>query len=326
MKKLTMVQGLNQAMMKAFGEDDRVFMLGLDISSGSMGVSRGILEKYGKNRVIDCPAAESGYVGTCVGAAITGLRPIAEIQFADFCTYCMDVMVNQAPKMHYWFGKDHSVPVVFRLPGGSGGQAAAQHSQNLEGLFTHIPGLKVVLPSCPKDARGLLLASIRDNDPVCFFENKFTYGETQEVEDDEMNDFEAIPLGVADVKREGSDLTIVATGAMVGAAQIAADELAKQGISVEIVDPRTLYPLDKETIYKSIRKTGRLMVVTQEHKRGAWSAEMAAVAAEDMFASLKAPIVRLGALNTPMPFVRVLEDYVLPQPCDIVAAAKNMMN
>ena len=324
MKKLTMVEALNQAMHKAMAEDDKVFMLGLDISTGSMGVSLGLQPKFGANRIIDCPAAESGYVGACIGAAITGLRPIAEIQFADFVTYCMDGLVNQAPKMHYWFGEKRSVPITFRLPGGSGGQAAAQHSQNLEALFTHIPGLKVVIPSTPKDARGLLLASIRDNDPVCFFENKFTYGMTQDIEDDEYENFEAIPLGVADIKREGSDITIVATGAMVPKALAAAEELAKDGIQAEVVDPRTLYPLDKETIYKSIKKTGRLLVVTEEHKRGAWSAEMAALAAEEMFGDLKEKIVRIGALNTPHPFVRVLEEHVLPQVVDIVQGAKSI--
>lgn len=324
MKKLSMVEGLNQAMHKAMAEDDKVFMLGLDISTGSMGVSLGLQQAFGPKRIIDCPAAESGYVGACVGAAITGLRPIAEIQFADFLTYCMDSLVNQAPKMHYWFGEKASVPITFRLPGGSGGQAAAQHSQNFEALLAHIPGMKVVLPSSPRDARGLLLASIRDNDPVAFFENKFTYYVTEDVEDDEYDNFEAIPLGVAAVKREGTDLTIVATGAMVAKSLAAAEELAKEGIQAEVVDPRTLYPLDKETIYKSIAKTGRLMVVTEENKRCAWSAEMASLAAEDMFAELKAPIVRIGALNTPMPFVRVLEEYVLPQVCDIVEGAKSI--
>lgn len=324
MKKLVMVQALNQAMHKAMAEDDRVFMLGLDISTGSMGVSLGLQPAFGAKRIIDCPAAESGYVGACVGAAITGLRPIAEIQFADFVTYCMDSLVNQAPKMHYWFGEKQSVPITFRLPGGSGGQAAAQHSQNFEGLFTHIPGLKVVIPSTPRDARGLLLASIRDDNPVVFFENKFTYGQTENVEDDELENFDAIPLGVADVKRPGSDVTIVATGAAVMKALTAAEELKKEGIQVEVIDPRTLYPLDKETIYKSVAKTGRLLVVTEEHKRGAWSAEMAALVAEDMYASLKAPIVRIGALNTPHPFVRVLEEYVLPQVCDIVAGVKSI--
>ena len=324
MKSLTMVEGLNQAMHKAMAEDDKVFMLGLDISTGSMGVSLGLQPRFGKNRIIDCPICESGYVGTCIGAAITGLRPIAEIQFADFVTYCMDHLINQAPKMHYWFGDKCSVPIVFRLPGGSGGQAAAQHSQNLEALFTHIPGLKVVIPATPRDARGLLLAAIRDNDPVVFCENKFTYGVAEEIEDSEYADFDAIPLGVADIKRTGSDITIVATGAMVYKALAAAAELAEAGIQAEIVDPRTLYPLDKKTIYASIQKTGRLLVVTEEHKRGAWSAEMAALAAEEMYGSLKAPIVRIGALNTPHPFVRVLEEYVLPQVCDIVAGVKSI--
>lgn len=324
MKTLVMVQGLNQAMFKAMAEDETVFMLGLDISTGSMGVSLGLQEKFGKHRIMDCPTAESGYVGACLGAAITGLRPIAEIQFADFVTYCMDIMVNQAPKMHYWFGKDHIVPITFRLPGGSGGQAAAQHSQNLEAFFTHVPGLKVVLPSTPRDARGLLLASIRDNNPVLFFENKFAYGLTEEVDDSELAEFDAIPLGVADVKRAGSDVTIVATGAMVQKSLKAAEELAKDGIQAEVVDPRTLYPLDKETIYRSIQKTGRLLIATEENKRGAWSAEMAALAAEDMFESLKAKIVRIGALNTPIPFVQVLENYVLPQVEDVVAGVKSI--
>lgn len=324
MKTLTMVEGLNQAMKRAMAEDENVFMFGLDISTGSMGVSLGLQPVYGEKRIKDCPACESAYVGACVGAALTGLRPIAEIQFADFVTYCMDSVVNQAPKMHYWFGENRSVPITFRLPGGSGGQAAAQHSQNLEALFTHIPGLKVVIPSTPKDARGLLLASIRDNDPVVFCENKFTYGVSEQIEDDEYENWDAIPLGVADVKREGSDITIVATGAVVAKALAAADELAKEGIQAEVIDPRTLYPLDKKTIYDSIRKTGRLLIATEEHKRGAWSAELSSLVAEELFGELKEKIVRIGALNTPHPFVRVLEEYVLPQTCDIVAGAKSI--
>lgn len=324
MKPLMIVQALNQAMDKAMAEDDRVFMLGLDISLGSMGVSVGLQQKYGKKRIIDCPVCESGYVGTCLGAAMAGLRPIAEIQFADFVTYCMDILVNQAPKMHYWFGSERSVPIVFRLPGGSGGQAAAQHSQNLENLFVHIPGLKVVLPSTPKDARGLLLSSIRDDDPVVFFENKFTYYTTEMVEDNEYDQFDAIPLGLADIKRAGKDLTIVATGAMVQKSLAAAEELEKEGIDVEVIDPRTLYPLDKKTIFDSVAKTGRFLVVTEEHKRSAWSAEVASLVAEEMFDCLKTKIVRIGALNTPHPFVRVLEEYVLPQTCDIVTNAKAM--
>jgi len=324
MKSLVTVQALNQAVHKAMAEDDRVFMLGLDISTGSMGVTMGIQEKFGKNRIMDCPLAEFGYVGTCLGAAMAGLRPIAEIQFADFVTYCMDILVNQAPKMHYWFGPKRSVPIVFRLPGGSGGQAAAQHSQNLENLFVHIPGLKVVLPSTPRDARGLLLASIRDDNPVVFFENKFTYGLSEMVEDDEFENFDAIPLGVGDIKRSGKDLTIVATGVAVQKSLAAAEELAKEGIEAEVIDPRTLYPLDKKMIFDSVAKTGRFLVVTEENKRSAWSAEVASLVAEEMFDSLKAKIVRIGALNTPIPFVRVLEEYVLPQTVDIVAGAKQL--
>ena len=325
MKKLTMVEALNQAMHKAMAEDDKVFMLGLDISTGSMGVSLGLQPKFGANRIIDCPAAESGYVGACIGAAITGLRPIAEIQFADFVTYCMDGLVNQAPKMHYWFGEKRSVPITFRLPGGSGGQAAAQHSQNLEALFTHIPGLKVVIPSTPKDARGLLLASIRDNDPVCFFENKFTYGMTQDIEDDEYENFEAIPLGVADITREGSDITIVATGAMVPKALAAAEELAKDGIQAEVVDPRTLYPLDKDIIRESVSKTHRVIVLTEENKRGGYGGEISAMIAEEYFDELDAPIARIGALNTPVPFAYQLEQYYLPNAQDVVVAAKGLL-
>ena len=324
MKKLLMARAISQAIGRAMAEDEKVFLMGLDIEGGSMGQTMGLVEQFGKKRVVNCPAAESGYTGIALGAALTGLRPVIEIQFSDFVTDCMDQIVNNAAKFRYCFGGNVKVPMTIRLPGGSGGQAGCQHSQNLEAWFTHVPGLKVVLPSTPREARGLLYSSILDDNPVMFFEHKFNYGMTEEIPDNEVDNFDPIPLGVADIKRKGKDLTIVATSVMVGKSLAAAEELSKEGIDVEIIDPRTLFPLDKKTIFESVAKTGRLLVATEENKRGAWSGEVAALVAEEMFGSLKTKIGRLGALDVPYPFAPEMEEYVIPQVVDIVKLVKEM--
>lgn len=321
-KRLSMSKALNEAIDRAMAENEKVFCIGEDIGlmGGSFGVTAGLLDKYGKLRVVDAPIAEAMQVGAAVGAAACGMVPIVEIMFADFMSYCFDPIINQAAKMRYMYGGNIELPIVIRFPGGGGVSAAAQHSQNLEGLLTHIPGLKVVMPSTPADARGLMLSAVQDRNPVMFFECKSLYASVEKVEDD----YEPIPLGLARIFREGKDVTIVATGACVRKALSAAKELANDGIEAEVIDPRTLYPLDTDTIFASVDKTGRLLVVTEECKRGAWSAELAAEVAEQRFDSLESPIVRVGALNTPTPLARQLEDYFLPQTQNIIDGVKSM--
>lgn len=321
-KRLSMSKALNEAIDRAMAENEKVFCIGEDIGlmGGSFGVTAGLLDKYGKLRVVDAPIAEAMQVGAAVGAAACGMVPIVEIMFADFMSYCFDPIINQAAKMRYMYGGNIELPIVIRFPGGGGISAAAQHSQNLEGLLTHIPGLKVVMPSTPSDARGLMLSAVQDRNPVMFFECKSLYASVEKVEDD----YEPIPLGLARIFREGKDVTIVATGACVRKALSAAKELADDGIEAEVIDPRTLYPLDTDTIFASVDKTGRLLVVTEECKRGAWSAELAAEVAEQRFDSLESPIVRVGALNTPTPLARQLEDYFLPQTQNIIDGVKSM--
>jgi pyruvate dehydrogenase E1 component beta subunit len=321
-KRMSTSKALNGALDRAMAGDERIFCIGEDIGlmGGTFGVTVGLLDKYGEKRVIDTPISEAMFMGAAVGAAACGLIPVVEIMFADFVSYCFDQVINQAAKMRYMYGGNIELPIVIRLPGGGGVQSAAQHSQSLEGLFTHIPGLKVVMPSSPSDARGLLLSSIADRNPVMFFETKSLYAKVEKLEED----YEPIPLGVATIKREGKDVTIVATGPCVLKAQKAADTLAEEGVEVEIIDPRTLYPLDTETIYKSLEKTGKLVIVTEECKRGAWSAEVAALVAEKHFELLKKPIVRIGSLNTPTPLAKQLEDYFLPQAENIVDGVRKI--
>ena len=321
-KRYTFGKAINQALDTVMAQDERVFCIGEDIGimGGSFGVTAGLLEKYGPKRVIDTPISEAMIVGAAVGAAAAGLVPVVEIMFADFMGYAFDPITNQAAKMRYMYGGNIEMPIVIRLPGGAGVQAAAQHSQNLEALLVHTPGLKVVMPSTPADARALMLSAIRDRNPVMFFETKSLYAKVEKLEEE----FEPVPFGVAAVRREGSDITVVATGPCVYKALAAADELAEEGIEAEVIDPRTLYPLDTGTIYSSVEKTGKLLVVTEECKRGAWSAELASLVAENRFDALKKRIVRIGALNTPTPLAKQLEEHFLPQAADIVAGAKSV--
>jgi Pyruvate/2-oxoglutarate dehydrogenase complex, dehydrogenase (E1) component, eukaryotic type, beta subunit len=320
MKKMSIGEAIREAMSIRMREDPNVLLFGEDVGAfgGCFGVSAGMFDEFGEKRVRDTPISEGAIIGAAIGSAATGLRPIAEIMMGDFVTVAMDQLVNQAAKMRYMFGGKISLPMVVRLPGGAGVSAAAQHSQSLEAWLTHVPGLKVVYPSTAQDALGLLLASIDDDNPVMFIEHKAMYGMKGDVES-----FDPIPLGKGDIKRAGSDVTIIATGNMVHAALSAAKTLDADGISAEVLDPRTLYPLDKELIAASVGKTHRVVIATEEVKRGSFGSDVAATIAEEMFDLLDEPIVRVGALNTPVPFAPVLEQTYLPNAQDIVNAVRS---
>jgi len=323
MRTMTYAEAIREGMRIKMQEDQNVFILGEDVGAfgGCFGVTAGLFDEFGEKRVKDTPISEGAIIGCAVGSAATGLRPIAELMFIDFLTVGMDQLVNQAAKMRYMFGGKIKLPMVVRLPGGAGVQAAAQHSQSLEAWLTHVPGLKVVYPSTPQDALGLMLSAIEDDNPVMFVEHKLLYAATGEVEDE----VKAIPLGVADIKREGNDVTVIATGKMVHDALDAAEVLSKEGIEVEVVDPRSLYPLDRKTIFASIEKTNRVVVVTEENKRGGYGGEISALIAEECFDNLDAPVVRIGCLDTPIPFTPNLESYVIPNKIDIVNAVKRLV-
>lgn len=315
MAKATMIEAIRKAIRHEMARDERVYCIGEDIGAfgGSFAVTKGLYEEFGPKRVIDTPISEQMIVGSSVGAAMAGMVPIVELMFSDFMLISMDQIANQAAKARYMNGGYLKTQMVIRMPGGCPKGAAAHHSQNLEALLVHIPGLKVVYPSTPQEAYGLFLSSVRDGNPVMFFEHKRLYRVAGEFEDNGV----AIPLGVADVKREGKDVTIVATGRMVS---MALDTVEKAGIDAEVIDPRTLYPLDKETIFKSVEKTGKLVIITEECKRGAWSGELASIIAEEKFDCLKKPIMRVGCMNTPVPFTEPLEDWVLPHEEDLLKA------
>lgn len=325
MRELTYLEAVREAMQQEMRKNDNVFILGEDIGlyGGAFGVTRGMIEEFGPERIRNTPISESGITGAAVGSALTGMRPILELQFSDFMTIAMDQMVNQAAKLRYMYGGKGKVPMVLRTPSGSGTGAAAQHSQSLEAWMAHIPGLKVVQPATAYDVKGLLKAAIDDDNPVVFYEHKLLYGTKGHVPEDQYS----IPLGVADVKREGIDITIVATAMMVHRALEAAQELDKEGISVEVVDPRTLVPLDEETIIKSVSKTGRLIVVHEAVKRGGYGGEIASMIAEsEAFDYLDAPIKRLGGVPTPIPYNPDLEKAAVPQVPDIIKAVKETLN
>ena len=321
MKLMTYAEGIREGMSIRMREDPNVVLFGEDVGAfgGCFGVSAGMVEEFGTERVRDTPISEGAIIGTAVGGAATGLRPIAELMFCDFLTVGMDQLVNQAAKMRYMFGGKISLPMVVRLPAGAGSGAAAQHSQSLEAWVTHIPGLKVVYPSCAEDALGLMLTAIDDDNPVIFFEGKLLYGMKTEV-----NSFEPIPLGKGKICREGGDVSIITYGRQVFDALKAADKLAADGIEAEVIDLRSLYPLDKELIEQSLSKTHKAIVLTEEVKRGGYGGEISAIIAEEMFDYLDAPVARIGALNTPVPFTPVLEQYYMPNEEDVIIAAKKM--
>lgn len=328
MSKKSFRQALNEAMRQEMERDPRVILLGEDIAGGMgakgeqdawgdvLGASKGLLPKFGRERVYDTPISESAFIGAAAGAAINGLRPVAQLMFVDFVGVCGDQIINQIAKFRYMFGGKATTPVVIRTLFGAGTRAASQHSQCLYPIFTHIPGLKVVIPSSPYEAKGLMIQSIRDDDPVIFFEHKAMYDDMEEVPDEPY----AIPFGKAKIVREGSDITIVAIGRMVAFAKQAADALQKKGIDCTVIDPRTVSPLDFDTILASVRRTGRLVVVDESNPRCNIATDIAAQAAQQAFGELKAPIKMVTPPHTPVPFAPELEDLYIPSAAKIEAA------
>ena len=323
MATMTMLQALSSAIRLEMNRDPDVLMLGVDLKTGgAFGVSRGLVEEFGEERVISTPITESAIIGAAVGAAATGLRPVAELMFVDFIGVCFDQLFNQAAKMRYMFGGKAKIPMVLRTCCGAGVGGAAQHSQSLDGLFMHVPGLKVIMPSTAYDAKGLLTSAIRDDNPVVCLEHKILY--FLPGADDVPEEAYSIPIGKADIKREGDDVTVVATSQMVHTALAAATTLASEGISLEVVDPRTLSPLDEETIIQSVAKTGRLIVMHEEVRFAGSGAEIAAMVAEKCFDHLDAPIMRIGAPFTPIPFSSGLEKAYIPSAEDLIETVKKI--
>ena len=324
MRTLTFAGALNEALAQEMRRDPKIFMAGEDIGQygGIYGVTKGLFDEFGEKRVRDTPITESVIIGLAVGASAAGLHPVVELMFVDFIGVSMDQLLNQAAKMKYMFGGKATLPLVLRATQGAGHQAAAQHSQCLEAWFMHIPGIKVVVPSTPYDAKGLLTTAMREQNPVVFLEHKFLYGT---VEGEVPEESYTIPFGVADVKRKGDDVTVVATMAMVHKALKVADDLAKEGISVEVIDPRTLTPLDDATIVDSVKKTHRLVVVTEEVGHAGSSAEIVARVADKAFDYLDAGIKRVTAPFTPVPFSPVLESAFIPSEEKIIAAIREVV-
>lgn len=326
MREITYAQAINEAMSEEMRRDENIVFIGEDIGiyGGAFGVSRGMFEEFGEKRVRDTPITELAIVGAATGAAMTGLRPIAELMFSDFITLAMEPLANQAAKNRFQFGGQGAVPMVVRAPGGSGTGAAEQHSQSLEAWVAHVPGLKVVIPSTPYEAKGLLKTAIRDDNPVVFIEQKLLYrtkGPVPEVGDDYT-----IPLGEADIKREGKDLTIITYGRMVQRSLKVADAFAKEGVEVEVIDIRSLVPLDKETIINSVKKTGKVVIVHEACQTGGFGGELAAVIADsDAFFYLDAPIKRAAGLDVPIPYNPNLEALVVPTEDSITATIREIL-
>jgi pyruvate dehydrogenase E1 component beta subunit len=323
-RQITYREALREALREEMSRDPSVFLLGEDIGrywGGAFKVTEGLAEEFGDERVRDTPISESTIVGTAVGSAITGMRPVAEIMFGDLTALAMDQIANQAAKIRYMFGGQAKCPMVVRTPFGAGVNIASHHSQSLEAWFMHVPGLYVAVPSTPKDAKGLLKSAIRGENPVFFCEHKLLYSIKGEVPEEEY----LVPFGVADIKREGTDVTVVATLYMVHKALAAAQTLAQDGINVEVIDPRTLTPLDKTTIVKSVKKTGRVVVVSEDCKTTGVSAEIAAIVAEEAIDYLDAPIKRVTGADTPIPFSPTLEQFVIPNEKSIVKAVKEVV-
>ena len=316
MPEMTYAEAIRAALREEMARDERVFLFGEDIGryGGAFGVTFGLLDEFGPERVRETPISEAAIVGAATGAALAGMRPVAEMMFMDFILLGMEQLVNQAAKARFMFGGKATVPMVIRMPGGSGSGAAAQHSQSLESLLIHIPGIKVINPSTPYDVKGLLISAIRDPNPVCFVEHKLLYKTKGQVPEEEYT----IPIGLADVKRDGFDITVVAGNVMVPRVLKVAKKLAQEGIEVEVVDPRTLRPLDVETIASSVRKTGRLLVVHEACQTGGWAGEvMASIASTPAFDYLDAPMRRLAGADVPIPYNRNLERAAVPQEEDI---------
>ncbi len=323
MRELTYAEALREALRQKMTEDERVFLIGEDIGvyGGAFAVSAGLFDEFGPGRIIDTPISEAGIAGACIGSALTGMRPVGEIQFMDFVTLSMEQLVLQAAKIRFMFGGKATVPMVMRMPGGSGTGAAAQHSESLENWFVHVPGLKVVMPSTPYDAKGLLISAIEDDNPVIFVEHKLLY-RTKGYVPEEMY---RIPLSQSNVVREGRDLTIVATSIMVPRAVEAAAKLAEEGIEVEIIDPRTLNPLDEKPIVDSVIKTGKALIVHEAVKTGGFGGELVSrIVESEAFDYLDAPVRRLAGLDIPIPYNRNLEYHTVPQVENIVEEARKL--
>jgi pyruvate/2-oxoglutarate/acetoin dehydrogenase E1 component len=319
-REISFGQAINEALAEEMRRDPKVFILGEDVAEAGtpFKVLSGLVAEFGKERVIDSPISEAAITGICVGAAMTGMRPVVDIMFGDFVTLTMDQIVNQAAKIHYMSGGKLKVPMVMRTTLGATRRSAAQHSQSLHAWFSHIPGLKVALPSTPYDAKGLLKTAIRDDSPVIFFEDKMMYQLKGPIPEGDYT----IPFGLADIKRSGSDITIVATSSMVQVALQAAETLQQAGISAEVVDVRTTVPLDKETLIESAKKTSRAIVVDEGYERYGITAEIASVIADGAFYYLDVPVKRMGAMNVPVPFSPVLEDQTVPTSESVAEAAK----
>lgn len=328
MAKKSYRQAINEAIAQEMRRDENVLVWGEDNAGGAgaegeddawggvLGVTKGLYPEFGPERVLDTPISESAFIGAAAGAAATGLRPVAELMFVDFMGVCFDQIFNQAAKFRYMFGGKAVTPMVIRTMYGGGFRAASQHSQCLYPMFTHIPGLKVVVPSSPYEAKGLMIQSIRDDDPVVFFEHKVLYDEEEEVPDDPYT----IPFGEANLTREGDDVTIVAFGRMVGFANQAADALEKKGVTCNVVDPRTTSPLDTDTIVECVEETGRLVIVDESHPRCSMASDVSSIVAQEAFKALKAPIQMVTPPHTPVPFAPELEDAYLPDVAKITAA------
>ncbi len=322
-RELTYGDAIKEALAEELRRDPTVFMLGEDIAEAGTAfkVLNGLVEEFGKERVLDTPISEPGFTGLAVGAAMTGMRPVVDIMFGDFSGLIMDQVANQAAKIHYMSGGKLKVPMVLRTTMGAGRRSAAQHSQSLHAWYSHIPGLKVVVPSTPYDAKGLMKSAIRDENPVVILEDKMMY---KAIKGPVPAEEYTVPLGVADVKRAGTDITLVATSSMVYVALEAANMLAEIGISAEVVDPRTLVPLDKETLIESAKKTSRAIVIDEGYEQYGVTAELASVIADGAFYYLDAPVKRMGALNVPIPFSPVLEDLTIPNAQQVVEMAKSL--
>ncbi len=321
-RELTFAQAVREALAEELRRDSRVCIFGEDVAEAGtpFKVLSGLVEEFGADRIIDTPISEAGFTGVGVGAAMTGLRPVVDIMFGDFITLTMDQMVNQAAKVHYMSGGHWRVPMVMRTTLGATRRSAAQHSQSLHAWFSHVPGLKVVMPSTPYDAKGLLKTAIRDENPVVFFEDKMMYKLKGPVPEEDYT----IPLGVADVKREGSDITIIATSSMVQVALGGAALLEEAGISAEVVDPRTMWPLDEKTLIDSVKKTSRAIIMDEGYGRYGVGAELAAVVAEGAFYDLDGPVRRLCAMHVPIPFSPPLEDVTVPTEQNVFEMARSM--
>ncbi len=324
-REITYREAVREAMVEAMREDAEVFLMGEDVGvyGGAFGVSRGMVEEFGEGRVVDTPLAEAGFVGLGIGAALMGMRPIVEIQFSDFITHAMDQLVNQAAKLRYMFGGKARVPLVVRTPGGAGTGAAAQHSQSLEAWFIHVPGLKVVMPSTPYDAKGMLLAALDDPNPVIFYEHKLLYNRKGDVPEKAYR----VPLGEARVSREGEDITLVGAGLVHRFALEAAEALSDEGVEAEVLDLRTLSPMDHEAVLRSVEKTGKLVVVEEDVKTAGWGAEVVSrvVESESFYALDRAP-ARVAGADTPIPYNKNLEAFIRPTPEKVVEAAHKLLD